>query len=219
MADIVQPQQSLLDTEYYGLYPIRPASLTRAFLNILRNYFTKPNLLRTERFRKKYNQGVTIEQQTNVLIVTPFAWRPDIADQRPAIVVRRLEWRPHRMGLSDGQIRYKEHKPFAEFIVGYSGSHVILCHSRESGEVDMLVEEVMNCFLWLGPFIRRALRLASFSAPLIDKVAMHTVNRDYFVCPVVLKYEWTEGWVYDKGTDELEDIVSLAIQDKPEVET
>lgn len=217
MADIVQPPLNLLDTEYFGIYPVRPLSLTKAFLNILRHYFTNPDLLRTDRFKNKPNKGLTVEQQTSVLIVTPFAWRPEVADQRPAIVVRRLEWRPQRLGVSDGQIRHKEGKKYTEFVMAYSGSHSIVCNSRESGEVEMLVEEVMNCFIWLGPLIRRALRLATLSAPIIEKVMMHTINRDYFACPVVLKYEWTEGWIYDKGIESLEEIVNLAIADKPAV--
>lgn len=211
MPEIFNPDIKILDNEYLGRTIIRPRFMTSVILNILRHYFTRPSLLVTERFQKKPNRGLEPDQHDNVLIISTGSWRLKSADERPALVVRRLEWRPIHLGMGDGQVRYDPANAQAEYMIAFQGGHAIYAHSREQGEVEALVEEVINCFLRMAPFIRRMLRLARFRLVNVDKVSMYTMNRDYFVCPMMLQYTWSENWFFDKNSDEMERIVSHAI--------
>jgi hypothetical protein len=204
----------IVDREYLGQTIIRPRLMSSILVNVIRHYFSQPNLLVTERFKFKPNMGMEPESQNSVLIISSASRQLDRADERPAIVVRRLEWQVIPLGIGDGIAQYKPNDENTQYVVSFKGAHVIYAHSREQGEVEALVDELINCFVRLAPLLRRILKLARFRLVQVDKVSMYTTNRDYFVCPLVLQYMWSENWFIDRSVEEMERVVLTAIQTK-----
>lgn len=201
------PRFDLLDSKYLFPIPIRPQVMTSVWLNLLRHYFARPEYMVTERFRRKPNQGTGIDAHDQVLIVSTAAWHPETADKRPAITVRRLKWVTQRLGMGDGRAHYQEGETQSEFIIAWQGGHAVFCHSREGGELDYLVDEVLNCLMRLRPVIRRALRLARLDVVEVGAPSMYTSNKDYFVCPVMLQYTWTESWKLDNNIEDVQSVL------------
>lgn len=210
--EIIEDKVNLLDKQYLDPNYINPSFMTKVFVNLLQIYFTRPEIMITERFKKKPNKGILPDEQTHVLITTIGAWRLDRADERPAILIRRLTWQPIYMGMGEGRIQYDPSKDFTEFMVPIRGQHLFLAHSREYGEVELLVEELLNLLLRLGPIIRRLLKLQQFRVLGADKASIYVRNRDYFVGPVVVQYDWAKSWIINKGIDEIEKITIGAIE-------
>lgn len=211
--DLIATPIDILDREYIRPYPIRPAIMNAVFLNLLKHYFAHPAYLKTPRFKLNPNKTLEPDENSSVFIASASAFTPEITDKRPAVIIRRMEWSCNDIGVGENTMPVANSTQ-RRFLYSFSGSHAFFCTSRESGELDLLTEEVMNCFIYFRPVIRRILGLAKFLLKMVDKVTIFRSNRDYFVCPIMVQYLWTESWTTEPNFDEVMNIIENAALDK-----
>jgi hypothetical protein len=210
MGDISANPIDLLDIKYLYRYPIRPNLMNATLLNLTRHYFTKPEYLVTPRFKGKPNRGITPSEQDSVKIVSVAAREKVTTDKIPLIALRRLEWVPVQLGLGDGIINSSTKNTFT---TSFQGGHAFFCRSTEMGEVEYLVEEVMNLLIRYQTVIRRLLNLAQFNVSLVEKVSMSVYHKEYYTCPVTVKYTWVESWSYDKSIDDIVGVIDRTLME------
>ncbi|MEM3062001.1 MAG: hypothetical protein QW303_00455 [Nitrososphaerota archaeon] len=211
--DIIATPIDILDREYIRRYPLRPGVMTAIFVNILKHFFAHPSYLSTPRFKLHPNKQLDPDENSNVIIASVAAFLPELSDKRPAVLVRRLEWAVNQLGVGDGRIN-TSNTEHSRYLIGITGGHSIICLSREMGEVEALVEEVMNCFIYFKPALRKMLNLNKLQLTVVDRVSGFKSNRDYFLCPLVVKYTWTESWTTEPHMNEVYDVIKTAIEDR-----
>lgn len=207
-------QIDLVDRRLLRRYPIRPAYVTRALLSLTRHYFAKEEYLVTERFRKRHNHSVTPAAEDNIVIESPMAWPVEFADKRPAIFIRRLNWVLRRIGLGDG--RWGGNPTVVEgntFSWAWRGTHGFFLIAREGGELEFLVEEMINLLVRFTPIIRTLFGFCQFQMTSVGRIEAYTVATDYFQVPIIVQYDWVETWHLSPGLETVITIVENALDE------
>ncbi|MEM3062241.1 MAG: hypothetical protein QW303_01655 [Nitrososphaerota archaeon] len=210
MNDVVAYPIDLLDKKYLNPYPIRPNLMTAMFLNLTRHYFTKPEYLSTPRFKSRPNVGLKTHEHNSVKIVSAAAREKPTSDKVPSITIRRLEWAPTNLGVGDNVVNHSNDKS-SRYSISFQGSHLFICRSLELGELEFLVEEVMNMLIRFRPVVRLLFNLQTFNLVLIEKPSVSVQHREYFTCPLAVKYIWTETWEIDKNINEIAALISQTL--------
>ncbi|MEM2003814.1 MAG: hypothetical protein QXQ37_04090 [Nitrososphaerota archaeon] len=202
----------LLEGRLIRRYPVRPMYVTAALLDITRRYFVRGEYLVTERFRSKHNHSVTSSPENHIVIESPMSWPVEYAEKRPAIFIRRLEWQLRRLGLADGRIvgtrTILDESAFSWFWRGFHAFYVL---SREGGELELLIEELINLLLRYTPVIRKLFGFIKFQLVSVGRPQAYIAATDMFTSQLIVRYEWTETWKTYPKFEDIEESINLAI--------
>lgn len=207
----------IIDSSLITNRPFRPHLATKIFVNILRHFFSNPNLLTTERFRKKYNPDVSLSREDNVAILSASSWQPEITDKTPSIMVYRLQWNAKRIGMGDGLIQASKTQESEEYSWMWEGAHAFICLSSESKEAEDMAEELINIFMNFLPVIRRVIGLNRMQLASIGRLTQFVSTKDFFQIPIIVKYEWIESWEISPSPDQVDLQREIILKTKEEL--
>lgn len=195
-------------------YPVRPIYVTKALLSLTRHYFARPEYLVTPLFRTRHNQSAVPSPDDFVVIESPMAWPVEYTDKRPAVFIRRLKWNTLRLGLGDGrQSGSNEILSMSRYTWAWAGSHAFVAISREGGELELLVEELINLLLRYTSVIRELFGFSRFQLATVGTQQAYITATDVFQVPITVQYEWLESFQLQPTLDDFRAIIENTISE------
>ncbi len=136
------------------------------------------------------------DQEKSPIKITSLAeWTPLAADQRPAILVDRLDQDLDQKTAGIGE-RLMGGAPGFRYAHFVAGSHVVHCLGGREGEADNLANEIWRECSRFAHVFREAMCLYRFRAVKVGKRAQitETDGKQHYSTPVLLTYYYEESW-------------------------
>jgi hypothetical protein len=176
---------------------IRPQILTGVFVRLLARKFAIPEGIHDPRLR-----GYIWDKDarsSRILIVPVHAWHADVAQTRPALVVKRNRLAPRQIGLRDGAAvpGWNTNQVPANMetqTMAMEGSHTIFAIARSSAEAELLGTEIYIDLVHFGQVIRRDLGLHRFRISEVGPVSILEEEKEAFAVPVTAAYSYVDDW-------------------------
>lgn len=196
-------------------YGMRPHVMTGFLRQLLIGHFSDPENIEEPRVRRHIEEiGVWQPTDENLnhnglLIESITRWAPNNADKRPAILIKRNEWKWNRQVIGDlaGANSYTGNTSYSGF---WEGSHTIFCLAQNGAETEFLATEVVKFLILFSPMIREQLDLHKFFVAGVGGVGeVQEVIQGYAV-PVTVAYVAEERWSVQPLAPRLKRIVFKA---------
>lgn len=192
-----------------GLVP-RPSDgpqwslLTPAIVRLLQHHFSVATQIEAVNLISR----VWTNQPSSPIVITSLAeWKPEQSNQRPALLVDRLE-QGRDMGKQTIGDQFQGVRP-GNFSVFMQGQHVVHIVGGREGEADTLAKEVWRELLRFGPQLACRLGLNRFRAIGVGKRQELTEHKQIYAVPVLMAYDYSEGWrLYPTDESPIEAIMS-----------
>jgi hypothetical protein len=186
------PQLGVTDSGLSAGNLVQPAwtRLTDVILKVIRYHFGDPTRIE---FPSLVDRIYTGQPQDQIVIASLAEWKPDDSNQRPAVLVDRLDQDKDMStrGIGD-QLQGLQQGVFAHFL---TGSHVVHCLGGREGEANLLASEVWRDLVRFAPVIRDAACLMRFLPIKIGKrVRLAEEHRDHYSIPLIMVYGYQEAW-------------------------
>lgn len=133
-------------------------------------------------------------------------WKPEMTEQRPAIVIKEGAWRWQRRGIGD-QAGYTWRDGQHYYAGFWQGSHTIFIIGGEAAETQLLSMEVARLLLHYGPVIMDQMELHRFVMLEIGPVSALKEATENYVIPVSVGYVSEETWSLQVDAPRLKRIV------------
>ena len=168
----------------------RPIIMTGFMRTLMRDHFANPDSIEHPQFRDRVwspdecDSGIHIEDAT--------VWTPTQTGKRPAIIVRRNNWKAVKMGINNyiglTDEGFDQHAKFMQ------GSHTLFCIASEGAEAEILATETYRYLLHFGPVVRHYFRLHLFE--LIEVGSLNELEEatERYMVPITVAYAWEEMW-------------------------
>lgn len=196
-------------------YGMRPHVMTGLLRQLIIGHFSDPNNIEEPRIRRQLetlgiwrpsdnginNGGILVESITR--------WAPQLADKRPAVLIKRnaWEWKKEVIGDLIGQNAYNGTTMYAGF---WEGSHTLYCLCPNGAETEFLTTEVVKFLIHFSPLIRDQLDLHRFYVAQVGGIGeVQEVVQGYAV-PVTVAYVAEEAWTLQPYAPRLKRIVFKA---------
>jgi len=120
---------------------INRQDITGLLVRLLTSYFSNPENIKYNEIKQRvWKPG----DDTGILIESVGRFRPELAEKRPAILVRPGEWKKIIQGLQSELISTDTYQPNKRYILVIQGSHNIIVVSKNPAETEILSDEVFK---------------------------------------------------------------------------
>jgi hypothetical protein len=184
-----------------------PQILTGAFLRIVeQHYSTASNIekaaLKDNIVRLDPDDTTDGLAEKGIVIQPIYKWNPAELNHRPAIYIKRNEFRVQRYGINDGLTvgLGRDEEGNLETLrgdyhtVGVLGSHTLFNIGRTGAETEVLAYETFRELQQFAPAIRRDLKLARLAVTNVTEVQKLEEYDQHFVIGVVIGWAYFEKW-------------------------
>lgn len=141
-------------------------------------------------------------KETRLAIEPVTEWRPDMTEQRPAILVKRSSWRSVKLGIDNRMIPKVSAgfnaSPTQWYANHWVGGHVMFVLSRRGGEVESIATEVIRTLNQFAPKVREQLNMHQLVVAEAGEVGKLEEATENFVVPVSMNYALEESWTVGK---------------------
>ena len=170
----------------------RPLLMTGFLVQLFRQHFVSEEQIEEPRLRGLLwrNDGTS-----KIEIESATRWRPQKAEFRPAIIVRRDDYRVLRYGISDlhqGGAPDEGQLELSHFV---QGGHTVFCFSRAPGQCELLSTEVFRLLRSFAYNIRSSMQLHRFRVVQVGRLQRldHEATENFSV-PITVNYVFSESW-------------------------
>ena len=198
--------QSTIDVSYLCERGWQPLLITGFFRDTLIKQWSNPQNIITPELK----QYLWSEQPgSGILIETVFRYRPDMVEERPAIMIKRNSIRNMPIGMNGlmtgaGANAYQTERGAIErYTTLFVGSHTFFCIHKSGAATEMLATEVKTHMVESTPVIRRFLGLRQFSVTEFGAIQELEESTENFVIPI------TVGWCYEHNWELREESLPL----------
>lgn len=191
-----EPESSILSTG------IKPNIVTGALIQILRSLFSDPkNIVETQLNSFIWNANPSL---TAILIEALYKWQPENVQQRPAVLVKRGEWKVTKISIGDKLHGAPEETGYTDMrqVVAMAGSTTMFCLGNSGLEAELLASEVSYHLMEFSAVIRQQLCLGSFQVSDLGEVSRFEEAHDHFAVPVTVVYSFMHNWKLLRQTPE-----------------
>jgi hypothetical protein len=194
------PSPVVVDTQYrlgtaaeICSWGLRPHLVTGFLVQYLRQHFADRQNIEDPVLRGTPTQGSTYVWNPTaidgLMIESITRWNPDLAQQRPGLVVKRNAWQTLQLGINDEKQGWINPDGSQQFEFFYRGSHTIFCLNRDAAETELLAAEVYRELRDFGPFIRSSLQLKKWNLSEVDTLyKMEDASGGGYAVPVTVAY-------------------------------
>lgn len=131
----------------------------------------------------------SIDNPAGIVIKSITEWDPDVANHRPALVVKRGTWAYSRLGINDEHqgtfpLDGSEHYSYM-----WLGSHTVFCLANEGAEAERLAAEVYRNLAGFAHAIRKDLKLHRFRVAQVDTLhKIEAASGGGYAVPITVAY-------------------------------
>lgn len=196
-------------------YGMRPHVMTGLLRQLLAGHFSDPDNIDEVRVRRMVaelgawkpadnginNGGIMVESITR--------WNPTNNDRRPAVLIKRNEWKWQRIGIGDksGANPYTGSTSYTGM---WEGSHTLYCLAQNGAETEYLATEVVKFLVNFSPLIVDQMSLMRFIVSGVGGVGEVQEVVQGFAVPVTVAYVAEEAWTLQPLAPRLKRIVFKA---------
>lgn len=186
--------QSTVDISYLcenGWQPLLITGFLRDFL--IRQWAAPVNIVTPELKQYLWREDKT----SGILIESVFRYRPELAEKRPAIMIKRNSFKSMQTGIGGqvfggGMATYENEKgAISRYATLFIGSHTLFCIHGTGASTEMLASEVTNHLTECLFPIRQHLGLRQFSVAEVGAIQEIQESNENYVVPI------TVGWCYE----------------------
>ena len=176
----------------------RPRYITGAIRWALIAHFSNEDFIEQEQVKGYvWNEDKT---QSNLLIESAHKWETVVTQQRPALMIKRNEVKPRKLGINHGMttgIDTTGDKQYQGDVktCAMTGSHTVFCIGQSGAEAEALGQEVLQELLEFGPVIHRDICLAKWEVAGMGGIGKLEESREHFVVPVTVAWAYFNTWM------------------------
>lgn len=150
--------------------------------------------------------------ETGILIVNEYDWTPQLANKRPAIVIKRNAVRFTRVGLGDKQGSSK-YGAVTHHTALWVGSHTIFCIGTQPLAADILGCEVKSELTEFAPQMMQpdVLNLTSAAAVEMGEAIELEEYKESYAVPVTFGWAYQQNWQLERQAPVLRQILLSTI--------
>lgn len=166
--------------------------LTGFFLEWFKHHFSQEHWIEHPELRSRLWKAV---DSTNLRIEPVYAYRPNITEKTPAILVARNDWQVEHRILDDrlqGDWDLTGVEHYARLV---SGSHTLFCLSPLPVEAELLGSEVYREISQFAPQMRAMLDILRMVPVSVGKLSQLEEAPKIYVVPVTVAYVYMETWI------------------------
>ncbi len=174
-----------------------PQQLTGIIMKLVTRKFSDANTIQHPLLKKYiWRPDVT---QSQLFVAPNYRWDPQVAQQRPAVIIQRNSLQPVSIALGDSGTPTSAADP--EYIPGarqmacsMQGSHTVFCMAPAPAQAEILSTELYVSLLHYNQMIRSELNMNRFRVMEIGNISRIEESDDHFAVPISVVYSWIESW-------------------------
>jgi len=157
---------------------------------LLTDHYRTPDNIEHEQFKRRlWKEGT----DTGILIEDASVWTPELSDKRPAVIIKRNNWRSIKLGLDN--LSGTTPEGFNEHTKFWRGSHTLFCIAKEGAEAEILAAETYRYLLHFGPIFRQYFDLMLFELMEVGGLNELEEASERYAVPLTVAYGWSETWI------------------------
>jgi len=164
---------------------INRQDITGLLRRLLISYFSNPDNIRNEAIKDRvFKEG----EDTGILIEAVGRFRPEIAEKRPAILIRPGEWKVLDLGIQAHLIRGDVFQSGRQYALEVAGTHNIIVVSKTPSETEILADEVFKFFALLRVVLPSITPVPMFKVTGISELKAIAEQKTHFYCIIPVRY-------------------------------
>jgi hypothetical protein len=175
-----------------------PALMTGALVQILQQYFADARNVRNAKLRaiiEREGPWREANELNGIYIESIQNWRPELTQQRPAVIIKDGDWLFERMGI--GNQMGESFSTGEQFYGGFwNGSHTVFAIGGPGagGETKALGIEIAKALVHFAQLIANQLELHRFGLVKLGALASLKEAPEHYVMPIDVAYVSNENW-------------------------
>jgi hypothetical protein len=168
-----------------GLQPILITGLLR---DLLIRHFQEGNIESKDLQRYVWRNDLT----TGILIESIHRWRGDLAEKRPAILIKRNQYSNTRMTIGDqaGEDQWGNR----QYATWWTGSHTLFCIHASGASAEILATEVQREITQFAPVLLQTIGLFRLMVTDVGPISEIEEAKESCVIPVNVAWAYQEMW-------------------------
>lgn len=178
-------------------FGMRPYVMTGFLRRLLIQHYADPETIAETTIRTRFRGtgAWTATENTGLYVESITRWRPELAESRPGLVIKRNAWKWERVTIgSQAGAEYVEGQRW--FHGFWHGSHTIFALADNPAEVELLANETVAMLLRYSPLIADEMELHRFIPVEIGVVQIEESTKNYAV-PMTFAYVAEENWILE----------------------
>lgn len=119
-------------------------------------------------------------------------WRGDLAEKRPAILIKRNQYSNTRMTVGDQA--GTDAQGNRQYVTWWTGSHTLFCIHASGASAEVLATEVQREITQFAPVILQTLGLFRLVVTDVGAISEIEEAKESFVIPVNVTWAYQEFW-------------------------
>ena len=170
---------------------INRQDVTGLFVRLLTDYFKNPDNIKYEELKGRV---WTPGEDTGILIESIGRFRPELAEKRPAILVRPGEWKKVIQGLQGDMIIEGPYQHERVYVLEVQGGHNIISVSKNPVETELLADEVFKFLDMLKAVLPAMTPIAFFRVVGISDLKALPESKTHFCCVIPVVYHVSQRY-------------------------
>ena len=167
---------------------LQPIMLTGFFRDLLVRHFQPENIQSRDLANYIWREDMT----TGILIESIHRWRGDLAEKRPAILIKRNQYSNTRMTIGDQA--GTDAQGNRQYVTWWTGSHTLFCIHASGASAEVLATEVQREITQSAPMILQTLGLFRLVVTDVGAISEIEEAKESFVIPVNVTWAYQELW-------------------------
>jgi hypothetical protein len=167
---------------------LQPLMITGFFRDLLTRHFQSENIQSRDLANYIWRDDMT----TGILIESIHRWRGDLAEKRPAILIKRNQYSNTRMTVGDQA--GTDAQGNRQYVTWWTGSHTLFCIHASGASAEVLATEVQREITQFAPVILQTLGLFRLVVTDVGAISEIEEAKESFVIPVNVTWAYQEFW-------------------------
>ena len=167
---------------------LQPLMITGFFRDLLTRHFQPENIQSRDLANYIWRDDMT----TGILIESIHRWRGDLAEKRPAILIKRNQYSNTRMTIGDQA--GTDAQGNRQYVTWWTGSHTLFCIHASGASAEVLATEVQREITQFAPVILQTLGLFRLVVTDVGAISEIEEAKESFVIPVNVTWAYQEFW-------------------------
>lgn len=167
---------------------LQPIMITGFLRDLLIRHFQEGNIESKDLQRYVWRDDLT----TGILIESIHRWRGDLAEKRPAILIKRNQYSNTRMTIGDQA--GEDQQGNRQYATWWTGSHTLFCIHASGASAEILATEVQREITQFAPVLIQTLGLFRLMVTDVGAISEIEEAKESFAIPVNVAWSYQELW-------------------------
>jgi len=165
-----------------------PVEMSGLLKELLVNYYSNPDNIQHPALKNRvYSEG----SNTRILIEIGAFIEPALAEDRPAILISRGDWKAQPPTMEYGAVLGSSPK---RYVRQFIGTHNINCIGKTYGEAEILAEETFKFLIHAEPLVAAEIPIANYIVNGLAAPKPVAEGRVHYIVAIPIQYSFSEAW-------------------------